>query len=247
MSHKEEVKLNDFKAQYNSILGNIRDVNNDLKKIIDEKDKQTIYLQEINDLIAKAEDDLKTIIQRQREAEALTKGKREEEKKLSKLLISFKFRADKENEKLDHQRLIKSDELLRLQRRGEEYLADLRSEEADIKESIGIHNSEVIDLNEKIEELKDVNEKLTELNGSLDRESDKLAKELIGIRLQIKDANDELEEALKVTKNPLIELKNKEDSLKKLRRDLKIWHTRLKRAYESMFPGRVFRVELYDE
>lgn len=247
MSHEEEQKINDYKAQYNSILGNIRDANEQHSVLLKENETLQNALRTSEEKLKQHGSEFQSIAEKRKEAEITL------EKTLGKL--------SKAKEEIDniitYQETQERNRLLPLKMEANE-LSNKIKEYKDLL--VGL-KQEVSELNSKIDRLeiatasaqKDYNEILLKRNNLLQKNEELVIKnsfletEIHNNQKELDKAKIDLEKAWATLENPRKDLERREEITKNLKKELTVWHRRLKTHYEQTFPGRVFKVSLFEE
>lgn len=244
MTAAEEVKLNNFKAQLNSILAEIDTHNRVLETV--QKDRETAEgdLAGILANIASATEQLGAIMV------SIAKGN-ETIKQQDEHVASEDARLKKDREDFEEEKRLANEQIEKDRNRADQYVADKKKERDELERALPAKRKE---LSAVLDELahwqglaEGAEEKHNKFLDSAKAEKDELTSELRDIRrlrdsedAALAEAHQKVEEEVEKIRLPQEALARDFRKMEHVRRNLSVYSKRVEKAHKAMFPDRPF-------
>lgn len=238
----EKIRLDNFRAQYNSILSSIKEVNIELESLIQKKSQILEDLKNISSELEERRAGINTIIKREfkiKERELYLEIIQEDIDKQNILLSNKKALVEKELRAERHQlnserATIKKDvdNLLIQKQEIKEVIAVLEKQykllSANIRETIASRN-------DLVDQIIAAKKRILELAQEYKRETEKGVCELNEVRRQVEEERNKV-------RSPVENLKKRELIIRRKERDLEVYIGRMRKKYKELYPNLEFRI-----
>lgn len=241
LTAEQKLKLQDFKAQYNSIVGNIATANKELELVLE---KKKLAEKELNDSILDLSHK-KLVLSR--DVNELEETKIDLSRKENELIKREEIILQKERE-LDIRKEVADKEFFAEKQKKEAELTKLKvdiillgEKYTQLLKEISYGEDKLLQfasqINAKEIEFRSLEEKITAYANEFEERKVKCEKQIKVSEKKLADVLNKIEENKKKIDSPLLSLKQKEDAFARKEKNFQIIFFRFKKQFEKLNPG----------